>query len=226
MIHLMTLRHISKVTPDTYALRFDKPEGLSFRPGQATMLTVMKDGWKDEERPFTFTSQPEDNFLEFVIKTYPSHDGVTEQIGQLVAGDTVKMSDVWGAIADKGPGIFIAGGAGITPFIPILRNRAKTGDLKSCTLVFAAKTAQDLILREEWDAMRDLNKHYILSEENVPDLDHGQIDLDVLNTYVEGEGEGSHHFYICGPDPMINSVRENLLALKVSKERIVTEDGH
>lgn len=222
MTHVLTLETIKNLTHDTYVLRLPKPEGLTFRPGQATMLSVMKDGWTDEGRPFTFTSQPEDSFLEFVIKAYPSHDGVTDQISRLAPGEKLKMGEIWGAIEDKGEGIFIAGGAGITPFIPILRRRAKSGDLKSSTLVFGAKMERDLILRDEWDAMADLDKRYILAEEKVLHLEQGQIDLGVLNTYVRGQGEGSHPFYICGPDPMIDSVRENLLALKVSRERIVT----
>lgn len=151
---------------------------------------------------------------------------MTEQISQLVPGDTLEMGKIWGAIKDEGPGIFIAGGAGITPFIPILRRRAKAKTLEGCTLVFAAKMERDLILRDEWDGMDTLDTRYVLSEEIVDKCDHGQIDLNILNTYVAGQGEGSHPFYICGPDPMIDSVRENLLSLGVAKTRIVTEDGH
>ena len=226
MTYMLTLSHIENVTHDTYALRFPKPDGLEFRPGQATLLSVNKDGWSEEKRPFTFTSQPEDDFIEFIIKSYASHQGVTEQISKLVPGDEVKLGKVWGAITDQGPGIFIAGGAGITPFIPILRNRAKLDELQGCTLLFGAKKQWDLILQSEWDAMEDLDTRYILSDEAAPEHDHGHIGLGLLNTFVEGQGEGSHMFYICGPDPMINSIRENLLALNVPKERIVTEDGH
>lgn len=226
MSDILTLKHIKNVTHDTYALTFDRPDGISFVPGQATTLTVMKDGWRDEERPFTFTSQPEDEALEFVIKAYPSHDGVTEQISKLTLGDELKMGDIWGAISDEGHGVFIAGGAGITPFIPILRKRAQNGDLASCTLVFGANRARDLILRDEWDAMEKLDKRYVLSDEVAEGCEQGQIGLDILNTYVAGAGENSHKFYVCGPDPMIDSVRGNLLALGVGKDRIITEDGH
>jgi len=226
MTTVMTLSSIEALTHDTYNLSFPKPDGLSFKAGQATMLSVMKDGWREEGRPFTFTSQPEDETLEFVIKTYPSHDGVTEQIAGLVPGDEVAMDKVWGAIEDKGPGIFIAGGAGLTPFIPILRKRAIAGELASCTLIYGAKTERDLILRDEWDAMEGLDTRYVLSDVAVAGLDHGTIGHGLLNTYVQGRGEGDHPFYICGPDPMIDSVRDNLRALGVSDDRIITEDGH
>ena len=226
MTHTLTLRNIRAVTHDTNELTFDRPEGFDFTPGQATELTLLKDGWRDEARPFTFTSQPEDDDLQFVIKSYPSHDGVTEQIGRMAPGDQVQIGDAWGAIEDKGPGVFFAGGAGITPFIPILRRKAKDGEIAGNTLVFGALTQRDLILRKEWDAMEGLETRYVLSEEDAPNHDHGQIDLEVVNTYVAGTGEGDHMFYICGPDPMIDAVRDNLTALGVSKDRIVTEDGH
>ena len=96
-------------------------------------VALDKDGWRDEQRPFTFTGLPDADRLEFVIKSYPSHDGVTEQIADLKPGDSVLIEDPWGAIEDKGPGTFIAGGAGITPFIAILRARhAREGSLAGC----------------------------------------------------------------------------------------------
>jgi predicted ferric reductase len=41
--------------------------------------------------------------------------------GKLKHGDELIIRDVWGAIEYKGEGVFIAGGAGVTPFIAILR---------------------------------------------------------------------------------------------------------
>ena len=74
-----------------------------------------------EKRPFTFTSLPGDDHLEFTIKCYTDHDGVTNQLGQLKAGDELLLHDIWGAIHYTNEGTFIAGGAGITPFIAIFR---------------------------------------------------------------------------------------------------------
>jgi predicted ferric reductase len=71
------------------------------------------------KRPFTFTSLNDNDYLEFIIKIYDSNDGVTE-LGKLKQGDELLIHDVWGAIEYK-EGVFIAGGAGVTPFIAILR---------------------------------------------------------------------------------------------------------
>jgi predicted ferric reductase len=52
--------------------------------------------------------------LEFTNKIYDSHNGVTK-IRKLKHGDVIIR--VWGAIEYKGEGLFIAGGAGVTPFL-------------------------------------------------------------------------------------------------------------
>lgn len=127
MSRKLTLQSIEPLTHDVHHLVFDKPEGLKFTPGQAIDMALDRDGWREEKRPFTFTSLPGEGTLEFVIKSYPEsadgHDGVTERIGKMQPGDTVLVEEPWGAIEDKGDGVFIAGGAGVTPFIAILRKK-------------------------------------------------------------------------------------------------------
>jgi predicted ferric reductase len=58
--------------------------------------------------------------LEFTIKIYDSHKQVTKELAKLKHGDELIIRDVWGAIEYKGE-VFIAGGAGVTPFIAIFR---------------------------------------------------------------------------------------------------------
>src|SRR4051812_7895115 len=108
---------IKTVANNVKRFRLEKPEGYEFIPGQATEVSINKEPWKEERRPFTFTSLNEDPFLEFTIKRYPDHQGVTDALHHLNLGDELIVRDVWGAISYSGPGYFIAGGAGITPFL-------------------------------------------------------------------------------------------------------------
>jgi ferredoxin-NADP reductase len=78
--------------------------------------------------------------LEFTIKIYSDHDGVTNQLGQLKVGDELLLHDVWGAIQYKGEGTFIAGGAGVTPFIAIFRQLQKDKKLGNNKLIFSNRT--------------------------------------------------------------------------------------
>jgi predicted ferric reductase len=58
----------------------------------------------------------------------------TEQLRCLQSGDEMIIEDAWGAIEYKGPGYFIAGGAGITPFVAILRSLFNENKLAGNTL--------------------------------------------------------------------------------------------
>ena len=81
-----------------------------------TEIAINKLGWETEMRPFTFTSLDELPYLEFIIKIYTGHNGMTKELQNLVVGDRLIIGDAWGAIEYKGPGYFIEGGACITPF--------------------------------------------------------------------------------------------------------------
>src|SRR5450432_1435588 len=163
MDHIVKILSVTPITPDVRAYRLEKPAGYVFGPGQATDVSINKEKWKDEKRPFTFTSLNEWPYLEFTIKSYGDHDGVTNQLGTLKAGDELIIRDVWGAISYKGEGYFIAGGAGITPFLAILRQLNKEGKIGRNELFFSNKTARDIILQEELDRMLGPNAHYILT---------------------------------------------------------------
>src|SRR5688572_9468624 len=121
MVQNVKIESIKKVTHDVLQIVTEKPSAYSFKPGQATEVSINKDGWKNKKRPFTFTSLPANDYLEFTIKTYPLHKGVTSELLSLKKNDELILHDVFGAITYKGEGVYIAGGAGVTPFISILR---------------------------------------------------------------------------------------------------------
>ncbi|SHI30581.1 FAD-binding oxidoreductase [Wenxinia saemankumensis] len=221
MTHIIELQEIAPVTHDTFHLVLTRPEGISWTLGQATKLAVDKDGWRDEGRPFTMTGDPQADHLEFVIKTYPDHDGTTNQIRQLTPGDTLRMGSIWGAIEDKGPGTFLAGGAGLTPFISILRQREKDGALDGCRLIFSNAAEEDIILRDEWERMPGLETTWVLTEEDKAGFEHGQIDGDFLDRQIR---DWRQHFYICGPIPMEEALKKALMERGVDRSRIVIEN--
>jgi ferredoxin-NADP reductase len=53
-----------------------------------------------------------------------------------------------GRIEYKGEGVFIAGGAGVTPFIAILRQLQAENKIANNKLIFTNKTANDIILKK------------------------------------------------------------------------------
>jgi ferredoxin-NADP reductase len=220
--HTVTIRSIEELTHDVRRYRCDKPAGYTYEPGQATELHLDRDGWRDESRPFTFTSLPDADHLEFTIKTYPDHDGVTEQIGQTRVGDRVVIGDSWGAITDKGPGTFIAGGAGVTPFIAILRQRMVDGTLDGCHLIFSNKTEADILMREEWDAMPGLRTTFLVTGQPDSPLAADHLDEDALRQLVD---DTDQEFYVCGPPAMVDDISEALGALGAAADGITFEES-
>nr|WP_255574034.1 FAD-binding oxidoreductase [Erythrobacter sp. SCSIO 43205] len=220
--HSLTLKAIRPVTHNTQELTFDRPDGFTFAPGQATDFALDKDGWRDEKRPFTMASLPDAEKLQFVIKSYPDHDGVTEQIGQMEAGDGVIIEEPWGAIEDRGPGTILAAGAGITPFIAILRARlADKGTLDGYRLVFSNSCEKDIILRDELSSMKGLEVIFLVSEEKVEGLHHGQIDGDFLDKIGL---EPDSTFYMCGPPEFEDDIAALLKERGVDEGNIVREE--
>ena len=218
--HIVKILEIEYVTHNVKRFKLSKPNSYKFKPGQATDIVINLPDWKEERRPFTFTSLNDWDTLEFTIKIYDDHNGVTNELGKLHAGDELILHDVFGAINYKGEGVFIAGGAGVTPFIAIFRQLKKDGELGNNKLVFSNRTVQDIILKDEFEKMLGKNFINTITEEKVEKYDHRKIDESYLKEKIN---DLSQYFYICGPDAMIESIRENLLNLGADKNKIVVE---
>lgn len=220
MAQKVKIKSIEHLTHDVLKIVAEKPDSLSFQPGQAVDVSINKPGWEQELRPFTFTSLPEENLIEFNIKTYPSHNGVTNELLSLSSGDELIIGDVFGDIHYKGEGIFIAGGAGITPFIAILKNLEKNNAIGNNKLIFANKTKADIILEEKFTKLLGPNFVNVLSDEDLRGYEHGFISAELIKRHLGNKGG---YFYLCGPEPMMNAVEKHLETIGVSKDLIVRE---
>jgi len=207
------------VTHNVKRFVIEKPAGYSYIPGQATDVSINKPGFEDELRPFTFTSLPDDDHLEFTIKIYTGHNGITEKLLDINAGDELIIHEVFGAITYKGPGIFIAGGAGVTPFIAILRHLNARHELSNQLLLFANHTESNIILKDEFSRMLGKNFINVIAETQDTTYKSGHIDSGLLKQYI-AEGK---YYYICGPDGFIAAMINHLNGLGVSSDQIVIE---
>lgn len=214
------IKSIEHLTHDVLQIVTEKPFGADFLPGQATEIFIDKQGWQNEGRPFTFTCLPKDDYLEFTIKAYSDHKGVTNELLSLKPGDSLIVNDIFGAIEYKGDGTFIAGGAGVTPFISIFRDLKEKKKLGINKLILANKTKDDIILKDEFSDMLGKSFVNILSKEKTDEYAYGQISEDFLK---QNMGPSGSHFYLCGPPPMMDAVEKQLTNLKIPADRIVKE---
>lgn len=214
------------VTHDVRRFILEKPEGYSFVPGQATELSVDEEEWRDRKHPFTFTSLNGDRVLEFTVKIYPralhpDHTGMTEKMGSLDPGARIILRPPWGTIHYKGPGTFIAAGAGITPFIAIFRQLSKEGNLAGNRLILSNKKAGDVILEKE---LRSLfppgDLMLLLTREKREGYGSGHIDREYLKKNVT---DLSGNFYLCGPKKFVAGMKESLQNMGASVQNVVFE---
>ncbi len=219
--HIVKVKSVNKITHDVLKIVTEKPAAYEFTPGQATEVSINKNGWKVHKNPFCITSLPENEYLEFTVKTYPAHKNVTKEMLHLQKDDEMIVHDVFGTIRYQGEGVFIAGGAGVTPFISILRWLASRSELGNNRLVFANKTKVDVILEQELRKM--LGNHFIniLSEEKVHGYAFGQITEEFITSVVPVE---SKYYYVCGPPAMMKSIEEQLTNLQIPATSIIKEE--
>lgn len=208
------------VTHDVKRFVVEKPQGFKFIPGQGTLVAIAKPGLKDDAHPFTPTSLSQDRVLEFTIKGYPGRRGLTEKLHRLRPGDKLLLGDVFGTIRYKGPGVFIAGGAGITPFIAILRDLGRKGKLGGNYLLFSNKTRDDIILEQEFRHYLGDRCAFTLTEERRQGYDARLIDAAYLRRKVRNFRQA---FYVCGPPAMVEDVGAALRRLGAKPDNIVFE---
>lgn len=221
MQHSVRIIAIYPVTHNVRRYVVERPAGYAFEPGQATEVSIDRPGWTEKKRPFTFTSLGEWEHLEFTIKSYRDHNGVTSALWDLRAGDRLILRDVWGTITYGGPGTFIAGGAGVTPFIAILRRLARDGRLAGNRLIVSNRTAADIILRREFEGMKGLEHLWTVTDEpGASGVLHERIDAAFLKRHV---ADFSQKFYLCGPDQMVKDLRGALEGLGASAEAVTWE---
>lgn len=220
MSHICKILSIAPVTHDVVCVRLAKPAGYAFVPGQATDVSINKTEWREAKRPFTFTSLNSDPYLEFTIKCYTDRDGMTAAIGKLAAGDELMIDEPWGAIRYKGEGYFIAGGAGITPFLAIFRQLHQVSLIGRNKLFFSNKTAADIIYRDELIRIFEDKVVFVLTDKSDRLQAVDFIDGAFLRAHV---ARFDTSFYVCGPDRMVQEINQLLAGAGASPQSIVFE---
>ena len=116
--------------------------------------------------------------------------------------------------ADASPAVFIAGGIGITPIIAMAHTLAMRG--RRFILHYAGRSKSEMAFVE--DLQRDFNRQVQLypADEN--------IRMDVM--HVLADAPGNAHFYVCGPQRLLDETISAASALGIAKDRIQHEHFH
>lgn len=220
MEHHATLLMTEFITHDVKRLVVTRPEGFSVQPGQGVDLAIDLPGWQGEKRPFTPTGLPDDWVLEFSIKGYPEHGGVTEQLHKLNAGAKLLLSEPFGTIQYSGVGTFIAAGAGLTPFLAIIRRLARDNQLDGHSLLFSNKGPEDIICEQELRHYLGDAARFVCTRASDCRCQQQRIDKTYLQQQIK---DLKQHFYVCGPPPFVQAITAALKELGANPEALVFE---
>ncbi|MET4083211.1 ferredoxin-NADP reductase [Pedobacter sp. UYP30] len=138
----------------------------------------------------------------------------------LKAGDQLFVNDIFGDIAYQEEGIFIAGGAGITPFVAIFKELNAENKIGNNKLIFANSTKADIIYNDEFHTMLGSNFINVLSNDKGEGYEHGYITKELLKKYTN---QPVKNYYVCGPPPMMEAIEKMLKDLKIDEKSIIKE---
>jgi len=196
MEHKIKIKQKQWLTHNVMQFTLEKPKGFTYKAGQAVEVTLDDAKFKKKRAPFTLTSLNQDDYLEFIIKSYPEHQGITLALSKLEKGDHFIITDPWDSFTDKGPGVFIAGGTGVTPFIALLRQMEVDGTLEGSKLIFSNKKEQDIFLQNEFLRILGDNFIRVLTQEKKRPFLYNRIDKEFLKKHISNFEQ---RFYLCGP---------------------------
>lgn len=219
MQHITKIIEKSWLTHDVICLRLERPLNYSFHAGQAIEVSLENPRFQGENAPFTLTGLSSEKYLELILKVYAGHNGMTLEISKLMPGDKLIIGDAWDSYKNLGPGMFIAGGTGLTPCLALLRQLNFENRLADSKLLFANKTEKDILLFEELSQMLEQNFINILSREKKNNFLYGHINPEVLKDQI---ARPDQPFYICGPGSFAEQIRDQLLELGIDKDMINT----
>ncbi|NOY86679.1 MAG: hypothetical protein GXP52_05205 [Deltaproteobacteria bacterium] len=226
-------KHISEVievirrTPASKSIRFRKPDGFGYEPGQYNIFTPLPDE-SDLSKPLSFSSSPSEPFLE-VTKRISSSD-YSAVMDRVVKGSGVAFAGPAGQLTYRGgngPVVFIAGGIGITPVRSILRYLEDTEVPEERVLFYANQCLEEIAFREELERMREENPLFELVHilQDPPKGWKGPTGF-ITPELIEGlvtDDEAARTIFLCGPPPMVSALESFLVELRVPREKIRKE---
>jgi predicted ferric reductase len=224
---------IAEVRPErsnawTLVLQPEGHSGFDFRPGQFAWLTLWNSPYAVREHPFSFSSSATHNGqVAFTIKELGDF---TSTIKDVQPGQRAYLDGPYGAFSvdrHRSPGyVFIAGGVGITPIMSMLRTLAERGDDRPLLLIYASKTWEDVIFREEIEALEQRLPlkvvHVIEQPHEGWNGERGFVTKEILDRHLPTH-RNNRDYFICGPNPMMDAVEQALSELGVSLSFVHSE---
>ena len=176
-----------------------------------------------QSHPFSVSAVPDGRTLRITVKNIGDFTG---GIHHLKPGTPVLLEGPFGKFTERPSGqkvLLIAGGIGITPIRPLAEEMARDGfDVQ---LLYRAHDEGGIVFKKELDLMagrQGVRVAYLLTERGTRRVDReawfrpeslARLVPDLIDRTV----------YVCGPEPMLHTLRKSLGQLGVSSGQIRAE---
>lgn len=224
-----TLDHRKPLTDTIESFYFKPEKPFRYTAGQfiELFLPPHNEDERGHKRWFTLSSSPtEGELVSITTKFSTSYSSYFKNTLQaLKPGDTLKMSSPMGDFVLpkrlQTPIVFVAGGMGITPMHSMLQYLADTGEQRPIKLLYAVKHEKDIIFQDTFEAAGVHATIVVTEPEAAWGGERGHLTAEQI-IGLEAPSKDTL-IYLSGPEPMIESLYEDLKKAGLRKDQLVTD---
>jgi ferredoxin-NADP reductase len=229
------LRSREEIADRTMAFHFDKPEGFTFKPGQAIDLILPESaglGTEASRHAFSIVSAPHES--ELVVATRMRASAFKNALARLPVGECAEIDGPFGSLTLHSklarPAVFIAGGIGITPFMSMLRHSANSALQQQLVLLYSNRRPEDCAFLTELQRLEGDHRYFRLvatmtdmAQSSLPWTgETGRIDEALVRRATENLAEPI--YYVAGPPAMVAALRDDLEDSGIDPDDIRSEE--
>mgnify|MGYP003645667793 FL=1 len=234
--YILSVKKITRETHNSVSITFNIPESLkerfTFIPGQYVIVQKELNG-ETVRRDYSICSSVTSGEIKIGVKAV--ENGTFSQFAttQLKEGDELEVSMPHGRfnlhVAEENAKNYVAfaAGSGITPVLSMVKSALAVEPTSKFVLVYGNKTIDDVMFKTAIDNVvatygDRFFVHYVFSKTAYDDHLFGRIDTSVVNLILKNkyaELQFSDYF-LCGPEAMINLVKETIQSNGVANEKI------
>ena len=219
-------------TPRVRTLQLQTEGWPGHRAGQHLDVRLTAEDGYQAFRSYSIATAPNDE-LAITVERLDNGEVSPYLVDELHEGDRIELRGpiggyfVWDG-SEPGPLLLIGGGSGIVPLMAMIRHRAGTGSSTPTRLLYSSRTLDDVIYREELDALaarRDGFELFHTLTRSQPDGWTGygrRIDAEMLRDVAWPAAEQPQVF-ICGSTRFVDTAADSLVALGYEPQSVKTE---
>ncbi|MCF8571022.1 1,6-dihydroxycyclohexa-2,4-diene-1-carboxylate dehydrogenase [Gordonia sp. HY002] len=215
-----TIDDLQRLSETTVKLAVSIPNRgeLAFLPGQYVNIAVP--GTENESgdgpltRSYSFSSGPHEDRLTFLIKITPGGVMSTYLTEQAKVGDSISFTGPHGSFFlrdSERPVMLLAGGTGLAPVLSILRKLHTDNSPRKAHLIYGVSTDEDLVAVDEIEffekELPGFTWDHCVSAEDSTAQNKGYVTTLIKPHHLY---DGDVAIYLCGPPPMVESVRTHM----------------